>query len=152
VAIGPESRHMASGRVVVIAAFEAVLGAASVVVGLGPLLQPAAADELVWIGGAAIGLGAVLLTGAAGLALRLRYARGFGIAGALAAIAIGALVAGLAVASLDACAPSHPQPTACQALVGSIGFLGGVTGALGIIALGVLRRAHAAAFRRSRRR
>ena len=150
--IGPESRHMASGRVVVIAGFEAVLGAASVVVGLGPLLQPSSPSELLWIGGLAIGLGAVLLAGAAALGLRLRHARRLGIAGALASIAVGLLATSLAVASLDACEVSHTQPSACQAIVGSIGLVGGVIGAVGVAAVVVLRRAHAAAFRRSRKR
>ena len=142
---------MASGRIVVIATFEGVLGLASTLIGLGPVVEPADPEARI-LGGTAILLGAFLLTGAAALGLRIPHARRLGIVGAVAAAIIGLLLAGLAIASLDACGISQLQTMPCLALIGGIGLMGIAISALGLASMIILGRARSEAFRRRRHR
>lgn len=150
-AIGTESHSMASGRIVVIAVGEGLLGAISLLVGIGPQLQESdVATRLV--GGLALLLGAVLLTGGFALSLRLRHARTLGMMAAASAIMVGAMVAVAATGSFGECPADRSGEFACQALVGGFAVLGAAISVLGTAAAVVLRRARPAAFRRHRRR
>jgi hypothetical protein len=150
-AIGPESRRMASGRIVVVAVVQGALGTAAVLVGLGPLMQPAEpVEEAVAV--VAIGLGCVSIVAGITLGLRLRAARGLGIAGGVATVLLGLILAELTRSSLEDCQTRGEAAGPCIGVLAAVGVLSAAIVAVGIAAIIVIRRAHPGAFRRHGRR
>ena len=144
-AIGPEARRMASGRVVVLAASQGFLSIVTFVMGLGPLVHPSEPVEKL-AAGAAVALSVPMGIGAVLLGLRRGPARTAGLAAAFASMAVGTVVVVLAVASLDGCG-GVGDGWSCSMLIGLIGLVG-----IGIIAFGIgsrslIRRAHPRALR-----
>ncbi|MGH2427420.1 MAG: hypothetical protein ACRDGV_00840 [Candidatus Limnocylindria bacterium] len=137
---------MASGRIVVIAVFYGLLGGTALLIGLGPLLQPAGP----WIrlaGFVAIATGVTLIAAAAGLLWRGRLGRALGIAGGIAALVLGVMVVGLSLASLESCPGLDDAAQPCFVLVGGIGFIGLLITFAGLGAIAVIRRTRRSFFR-----
>ena len=146
-AIGPDSRRMASGRIVVIAIGDILLGAMSTLVGIGPQVEGAEIETRV-AGAVALLLGSVLMIAGIALGLRVRHAQKLGAAGAAAAVLVGAMVTVLALDSFGACTADGAAPTACQALVGSVVVVGISICVLGLTSGVIIRRSPRDAFRR----
>lgn len=148
--IGPEARRQASGRIVVVAAMYAAVGSAAVILGIGPIIQPAQAvvREAATL---AIALGGVMLVGGAALLLRRGPARGLGVAAGVAMAALGAIVTLAAVVSLGECGGGSDRAMGCSLIVGVAGVGGVGVMAAGSGAAAVVSRARPAALRRARR-
>jgi hypothetical protein len=149
-AIGPEARDMASGRLVVAAGLIGAIGFAAVVLGSGPIVVAAGPTERA-IGTLAIGLGIFMMVAAISLALRLGPAKRLGIASGVAAILLGVLVTIAAIASMGSCEARASGEAGCSVVVAGTAAVG-----LGVVAAGagctlVIRRAPPAALRRNRR-
>jgi hypothetical protein len=149
VAIGPEARRAASGRIVVVATLQGTLGAASLVVGLGPRVSGAPPMTQA-VGLASIVLGTILIIGAVALGLRTRHARLLGLAGAIATVLVGLLVFAAALASEDDCVRSNGPSSACALLLGAVEVAGLSVTAAGLASAVVIHRARPQAFRRHR--
>lgn len=148
-AIGPDARHSASGRIVVITAAQATIGVLAAVMGLGPWIDAAAWPERVIGTGGLIG-GAVLLASAALLTLRRGPTRTVGVIGGLTMGAIGLAVTLLAISSYEACS-STERATACYAVIGVLNVVGLVVTVLGGVSVTIIRRAPRSALHRARR-
>lgn len=148
--IGPDSRRMASGRVVVVTGLLGVVGAAAVVIGLGPILQPSEPMERVLAVGA-IALGTVMIIAALALAIRRGPSRQLGIAGGWAMLAMGLTVAVLSAASLGTCEGRASQVVACQIVIATISVVGISIAVAGGASVAVIRRARPVAPRGRRR-
>lgn len=142
---------MASGRIVVVAGLQGAIGAASAVVGLGPLLEQAELGErAVGLGG--IALGTVMVLAALSLGLRRGPARALGLAGALSMVTLGFLVVLLSATSLGTCDARNDQEMACRVVIAAISVVGVAIAATGAASVVILRRARLDAFRRHLRR
>jgi hypothetical protein len=149
-AIGPEARGMASGRIVVATGLFAALGTAAIILGFGPLTLGAGPTERA-IGGAVMGLGALMVTAAASLATRRGPARLLGTVAGAAMSVLGGTIAIGALASFGSCQGRETQTVECSAVVSAAGLLGLAALAAGIACLLVVRRARPASLRRPRR-
>lgn len=150
-AIGPEARRMASGRIVVVAGVIGTLGAAAIVLGMGPILVGAQRVERE-IGIAAVALGCVMLVAGGSLALRRGPARLLGIAGGVAGAALGAVIVIAATVSLGRCADAVDRAEACSVLVGGTGIAGLAIATVGVASAVIVSRARPDALRRRRAR
>lgn len=139
-AIGPQSRDAASGRLVVIAALHGIVGAASMVLAAGPFLEQAGTTERILAGVVAL-LGTVMLIGALSVGLRIGPARTLGVAGALAMTAQGLILLLLATLSLSRCGDRAADATGCYLVVGAFVLAGLAIAGLGIGSAVVIRRA-----------
>ena len=149
-AIGPEARDMASGRLVVAAGLIGAIGFAAIVLGFGPIVVGAGPTERA-IGTLAIGLGVLMMLAAISLALRLGPARRLGMASGVAAILLGLLVAVAAIASLGSCETRASGAAGCSVVVAGTAAVGLSVVAAGAGCTVVIRRAPPAALRRHRR-
>ncbi len=147
-AIGPEARRAVSGRIVVVAGFYGVLGTASIVVGLGPLIMLADVMSRVLALGAITG-GTTLVVGSAGLFSKRRWSRRFAILGGSAAISLGLVTIALASDALVSCG-SMPAPQDCIAVTLGLALIGLTITVCGIGSVAIIRRARPGAFRRRR--
>lgn len=128
--IGPEARRAASGRIVVVAGLFVTLGAATTILGAGPIIlssEPGARQ----IGVASVALGCLLIVAAACLGLRRGPARLLGVVGGMAATVIGAFVIIAGAMSADTC-HSGAGGTACALTIGGIVMAG-----IGVVVGGV---------------
>jgi hypothetical protein len=148
-AIGPEARRQASGRVVVVAGLFAAVGIASIVLGLGPLAVGSSSVEQT-IGAIVIGMGVLMLVAAIALATRRGPTRPLGVAASLAVVLLGTAVALGAVSSLDACGARDTRTVECAAIVGGAAMLGLGVAVAGIGCLLVVIRGRPTALRRAR--
>lgn len=149
VAIGPDSRNMASGRVVVIAVLDGALGVMAIVGGIGPQVT-SSEPPVREVGLLGIAMGLALVAAGITLALRTPFARTCGAVGGIVATLLGFLVVGLSLASFGECAPANGG--ACELVVGGIAVVGGAIAAFGVASTRVVSGAPAAAFRRDRKR
>ncbi|HEX2766261.1 MAG TPA: hypothetical protein VHR55_06470 [Candidatus Limnocylindria bacterium] len=149
-AIGPEARRAASGRIVVVAGLLGACGATTLILGAGPMLVPAGPLERA-IGVAAMALGGVMLLAGAALGLRLRAARILGIAGGASLAVIGVAIVVAASATLPGCGGSSERAIACVTLVGGTGVAGVGLVAAGVASAYVVSRARPEFLRRPRR-
>ena len=149
-AIGPEARRLASGRIVVVGGMLSAFGVAAIVLGAGPILETSQAHERA-IGVVAIGLGLLMLAGGTMLGIRRGPARAAGIAGCLAAAALGTLIGVAAVTSLGACGAADDRAVSCGLLIGGAAVGGMVLAGGGVASALVVSRARPEAFRRRRR-
>lgn len=147
-AIGPEARRQASGRIVVVAGLFAAVGVASIVLGLGPLSVASSSLEKT-IGAVVIGLGVLMLVAAVALGTRRGPTRHLGVAASLAVVLLGAAVTLGAVSSLDACGSRETRTMECTVIVGGAALLGLGVAAAGIGCLLVIIRGRPAALRRA---
>lgn len=135
--IGPEATRTTSGRIVVVAAFYAVLGLLSMVLGAGPFVENAdAATRML----AALGLaaGGILVVGAVGLVVGGRWGRRLGVLGGVAAVGIGVLATALALGALGTC-QSSAAANACWSILVGIGAVGVLVAAGGVGSVIIVR-------------
>lgn len=149
-AVGPDARRMASGRMVVVGGLDATMGAAAVALGLGPLIERAEPGTQL-VGAAAIALGVVLLLAGGALLFRRGPVRLLGRLGGVAAMALGLVILVAAASSIGDCSASS-NAAGCLVLLGVSGMLGVVAVTAGLAGLVVVSRAHAQALRRPGRR
>jgi len=150
VAIGPRARYEASGRVVVVATLQGVIGFASAVVGLGPLIGGGGPAERV-VGGIGMVFGAVMMVAALVVGLRLGPARTAGLLGGVVTCALGVLIVVLAWESVGACHAPGRSPQPCYVVVGGVAVAGFTVAGVGAASVSIVRRSRPEAFRRGRR-
>jgi hypothetical protein len=150
-AIGPDARRLASGRLVVVAGTLMVLGVAAAVLGAGPILEPADPVENA-IGIAAVALGLLMLVAGASLALGRGPVRRLGIAGGAAAGVLGGMVTIAATQSLASCGTDGDRTIACSLVVCGTAVGGLAVTVAGVASAIVVSRARADALHRHRRR
>lgn len=128
---------MIPGRVFVVALVYVVLGLAAIVLGLGPVLQPAGDTERVL---AVVAIAAGSLLAAIGVSLLMRRERGkrLGMLGGAVLIMLGVLVMILAGVGLDGC--PQTDESGCTKLVLTVTGGGLAISCLGIMSIVALRR------------
>jgi hypothetical protein len=144
VAIGPEAARRKSGRIVVLAAQNTVIGALAVLLGSGPGLTGADWPAQV-LGGAAVIAGLTMLVAATGLIRRRPWGRAAGISGGYACAALGALILALAAYELARGCPARRSGCGAEPFVASlvsVALIG--AGAVGVV---VVKRARLSYFR-----
>ena len=136
--IGPDSAHIAPGRIVVTSAYFLTLGTLAIVAGIGPLVVPSTVDAML-IGMLACACGAMLLVGGVSLLVRSRAGRRIAIAASRAALALTIL--GVILGSATFIGAISPQPVElASAVAGAIVVFGSLIN--GLVAMASLRAVH----------
>ena len=149
-AIGPEARRHASGRIVVVAGLFATAGTGAVILGLGPIIEAVQPIERA-LGVVIVLLGFVMLAAAASLAVRRGPARALGVAGGVALAVAGLIIAVSAADSLAGCTGAGAPVPGCGLVVGSAAVIGLLVAVTGLGCAIVVARARPDALRRPRR-
>ncbi len=137
--IGPDAANIAPGRIVVTIAYFITLGGFAIVVGIGPLLMPAAGETKL-LGALACVCGVVLVLGGIGLMVRTRAGRTLAIAAARSALILAVVGVALgAVTVIDVI--DSPSVGAMSAAAGALVVLASL--ANGLFALASLRGIYA---------
>jgi len=151
-AIGPSAAHMASGGVVVVATFYAMLGLTALVLGLGPILIEADPVPRV-IGAGSVLAGVFLGMAAAALLLRWRSSRWMGVAAGGVSIALGAMLAGAMILTIgDGCRPAGSSgPDRCGLMDAAIAVAAAAVSVAGVASIRIIGRTRRTYFKGRRR-